>query len=147
LRFLQRISEISFHECLRQLFPLLRGILFANLDLLPVITPTLIRSLSLLPLKLKFKAPLPLQLSLLLLHLSLVLEDTLKDHLVGGLVLDFPLILTTLAVALSVELSFCKVFEFIFEMHHRVFENGHFCVWYTVFEAVIFCLIFYLSFL
>ena len=103
--------------------------------------------MSLPPLKLELEALLSLQLLLLLLHLPLVLKDTLQDHLVGGLVLDFPLILTTLAVALSVELTFSEVFELRVEVHHRVLENGHFSVWDTVLQAVIIVLSLYLSFL
>jgi len=75
-----------------------------------------------------------------------VLKDTLQDHLVGGLVLHFPLILTTLAVALSVELTFGEVFKLRVEVHHGVLENGHFSVWDTVLQAVIIGLSLYLRF-
>jgi hypothetical protein len=76
-----------------------------------------------------------------------MLEDTLENHLVRGLILHFPLVFTAFTVALGVELPFGKVFDFFVEMHHGVFENGHFSVGDTVFESIIFCLSLYLSFL
>ena len=84
---------------------------------------------------------------MLLLHLPLVLEDTLQDHLVRGLILDLLLVFTTLTVTLGVELLFSKVFEFFFKMHHGVFKNGHFSIGHTVLEPIIFYLILYLRFL
>lgn len=132
LRFFNCVSEIPLEHIFCQFFPSLCLVFLANLNFLYVLTAILIILHFSFPLEPKLDTFLSEQLHLLFLHLSLLFEDTLKNHLVWVLFLHLLLVLTTFTCTFSVELFFGKIFNLFIEVHHGVLKDWHFGVRHTI---------------